>query len=58
VPPGKQTLGPFRAQQLLVDEKFQDLPGEDLVQPRVVKRAHPLEDDRNELRDDVEFGII
>jgi hypothetical protein len=35
-----------RTQQPLIDEKFRGLPGEDLVQPRFVKRAHPPEDIR------------
>jgi hypothetical protein len=46
VPPGQQPLGPFRAQELPAEKKSQDLPSEYLGQPRVVKRAHPLEDAR------------
>ena len=36
VRPEENALGPFRAQQLLEDKHHQDLPGEDLRQPRVV----------------------
>jgi hypothetical protein len=36
VPPGENALAPLRAQQLLADKKSQNLPGEDLRQPRVV----------------------
>jgi hypothetical protein len=36
VPPGKQPFRPFRAEKLLPNEERQDLPGEDLGQPRVV----------------------
>jgi hypothetical protein len=44
VPPGENALGPFRAQQLLADKHRQDLPGEDLRQPRVVEPRDLMED--------------
>jgi hypothetical protein len=46
VPQGENALGPFRAQQLLADKHRQDLPGEDLGQPRVVDPRDLMEDTR------------
>jgi hypothetical protein len=46
VPPGKNALGPFRAQQLLADKIGRHLAGEDLRQPRVVDPRDPPEDTR------------
>jgi hypothetical protein len=36
VPPGKQPFRPFRTEKLPPDQERQDLPGEDIGQPRVV----------------------
>ena len=46
VRPGENALGPFRAQQLLADKKFQNLPGEDLGEPHVVDPRDLMEDAR------------
>ena len=35
-PPRKQTFFPFGAEEFLADQKFKNLPGEELGQPRVV----------------------
>jgi hypothetical protein len=43
VRPGENPLRPVRAQQLLSDEHRQDLPGEELRQPRVVDPRDRLE---------------
>jgi hypothetical protein len=46
VPPRKQPLSPVRAQQPLTDQKPQNLPGEDLLQPLVVEPWDLMEDAR------------
>ena len=43
VPPGKDPLGPLRAQELLTDQKPQDFPGENLGQPHVIQSRDPME---------------
>jgi len=43
---GKQALRPLRAEKFSADEKRQDLPGEDLRQPRVVNPRDLMEDPR------------
>jgi len=44
MPPGKDPLSPLGAQQLLADKVGQDLPGEDLRQPRIVDPGNYMED--------------
>ena len=42
--PGKDPLSQLGAQQLLADKVGQDLPGEDLRQPRIVDPGNYMED--------------
>ena len=44
MPPGKDPLGPFRAEKLLADKISQHFPGEELGQPRVVDPRDLMED--------------
>jgi hypothetical protein len=44
VPPGNDPFHPLRAQKLLADKIGQDLPAEDLSQPRVVDPRYLMED--------------
>ena len=44
VPPGQNALGPFRAEKFSADEKWQDLPGEDLRQPAIAQAGDLMED--------------
>jgi len=46
VPPGKQPFRPFRAEKLLPNEERQDLPGEELSQPRVIDQSDLVEGTR------------
>ena len=46
VRPRENALGPLRAQEPFTDKKRQDLPAEDLGQPRVVQTRKPVEDPR------------
>ena len=44
VPPGEDPFSPLWAQELLIDQKRQDFPGEDLGQTRIVQMGDPVED--------------
>jgi len=44
VPPGENALRPFRAQELLVDQKPKNLPSEELSQSRVLQTRDSVED--------------
>jgi len=46
VRPGENALGPLGAQKLLADQEPEDLPAEDLRQPRVVDPRDRMEDPR------------